>query len=312
MRLRYQNANPARALQAGQQLPGVINYLIGDTPAQWKTNLPTYDSVAYTQLYQGIDLRYEGVDGQLKRTYQLAAGADPSVIRWRYQGATDVHLDAATGNMVLTLPAATPGAAGVTLTEYAPLAWQDINGQRVTITAHYDVAVNGSVGFVLGAFNPAYPLTIDPVLTYSTFLGGSGADDATAVAVDSQGNAYVAGGTYSSNFPTQGPLQGARAGGQDAFVSKLSPDGSTVLYSTYLGGSGNDEANGIALDSTGNIALTGKTESTNFPKTANAAESTFGGGTLCTAGAACSDAFVSKLQANGSALIYSTYLGEPA
>jgi len=306
LRLQYQGVNSARELRAGQRLLGVVNYLVGSDPSQWHTNLPTYDSVSYAQLYTGIDLRYEGVDGQLKRSYLVAAGADVGSIRWRYAGATDVHLDAATGDLVITLPAPAAGLPGATLTERAPIAWQDIGGQRVSVSVRYDVTANGSVGFVLGAYNAAQPLTIDPVLSYSTFLGGGGNDEGNAITVDSSGNAYVAGGTFSSNFPTAGPLQGARAGNEDVFVSKVSADGTTLLYSTYLGGSAEDEANALALDGSGNIVLAGETQSTNYP-TQNALDNSFGGGSC--SGSPCEDVLVTKLNAAGSALLYSTYLG---
>jgi|GEM_PF-707572 len=306
VRLRYDGTNVRSELRPGVPLPGVVNYLTGSDPRAWLTSLATYESLSYLQLYPGIDLRYDGIDGQLKRTYLVAAGADPANIRWRYAGATDVHLDTATGDLVITLPAPAAGLPGAMLTERAPIVWQDIGGRRVSISVRYDVAPNGAIGFVLGAYDRTQPLTIDPVLSYSTFLGGSGNDEGNAITVDSSGNAYVAGGTFSSNFPTAGPLQGTRAGSEDVFVSKVSADGTTLLYSTYLGGSGEDEANAIALDASGNIVLAGETQSTNYP-TQNALDTSFGGGTC--SGHPCEDAFVTKLNAAGSALLYSTYLG---
>src|SRR6266545_2981284 len=306
VRLQYQGANPARALRAGERLLGVVNYLVGTNPNQWRTNLATYASVSYAQLYTGIDLRYEGVDGQLKRTYAVAAGANPANIRWRYAGATAAQLDPATGDLVITLPAPAAGLPGATLTERAPIAWQDSGGQRIPVSVRYDVAPNGSIGFVLGAYDTTQPLTIDPVLSYSTFLGGNVIDEGSGITVDSSGNAYIVGGSYSSNFPTAGALQGTRAGSEDVIVSKVSADGTTLLYSTFLGGSGEDEANALALDASGNIVLAGETASSNFP-TQNALDSTFGGG-ACT-GAPCNDAVIVKLNAAGNALLYSTYLG---
>ena len=170
----------------------------------------------------------------------------------------------------------------------------------------YTVAGNGSIGFALGAYDSTQPLTIDPVLSFSTYLGGASTDQGNSIALDSAGNAYLTGYTLSNNFPTQNPEQGTRAGSYDAFVTKLSANGQTVLYSTYLGGSGDDRGKGIAVDSTGNILLTGETESTNFP-TLNALDSTAGGGTC--GSDPCNDIFVTALTANGSALRYSTYLG---
>jgi Beta-propeller repeat len=149
------------------------------------------------------------------------------------------------------------------------------------------------------------PLTIDPLLTYSTFLGGNGTDEGNAIAVDSSGAVYVAGGSYSTNFPTANPVQGSRAGSQDMFVSKLSADGHTLLYSTYLGGTGADTALALALDGSGNIALVGASASSDFP-TLNALDSSYGGS--CS-GSPCNNAIVAELNASGSALRYSTYLG---
>ncbi len=138
-RLRYEGTQGTPQIQALSPLPGVVNYLIGNDPQQWKTNLPTYAGVAYRQLYAGIDLRYEGTDGQLKRTYTVAAGADPSRIHWRYTGATDVRLDTTTGDLLIALPARTASITGTTLIEHAPLAWQDIGGQRIMINVSYVV-----------------------------------------------------------------------------------------------------------------------------------------------------------------------------
>jgi RHS repeat-associated protein len=306
VRLQYQGVNSARELHAGERLLGVVNYLLGTNRSKWLTNLPTYDSLSYVQLYTGIDLRYEGVDGQLKRTYLVAAGANPANIRWRYTGATDVHLDAASGDLLITLPPPAAGLPGATLTERAPLAWQEIGGRRVGVEVRFVLAPNGSVGFALGAYDHSQPLTIDPVLSYSTYLGGSGNDEGNAITVDSSGNAYVAGGTFSSNFPTAGPLQGSRAGSEDVFISKVSADGTTLLYSTYLGGSREDEGNAIALDASGNIIIAGESQSTNYP-TQNPLDGTYGGGT-CN-GDPCEDAIVTKLNAAGSAILYSTYMG---
>jgi len=198
VRLQYQGANPARALRAGERLLGVVNYLVGTNPTQWRTNLATYASVSYAQLYTGIDLRYEGVDGQLKRTYEVAAGANPANIRWRYAGATAVQLDPATGDLAITLPAPAAGLPGATLTERAPIAWQDIGGQRVPVSVRYNVAANGAIGFVLGAYDTTQPLTIDPVLSYSTFLGGNVIDEGSGITVDSSGNVYIVSGSHTS------------------------------------------------------------------------------------------------------------------
>jgi hypothetical protein len=303
LRLQFLGADPAVALASVGALPGRVNYFLGNDPARWHTGIPTYARLAYRELYPGIDLDYAGSAGQLKSTYTLAPGADPARIRWRYEGArrgdrpVAPTLDA-DGSLRIELG---PDAGSVT--EETPVAWQEIDGQRVPVDAHYMIAADGSVGFALGVYDHGRPLVIDPVLVvYSTYLGGSDADYGNDITVDSAGSAYVAGGTGSTNFPLQGPFQGAYGGGTDTFVTKFSPSGTTLVYSTYLGGSAEDRGYSIAVDATGSAYVTGQTASTNFPLQ-NPFQSTCGGCPTFT------DAFVTKFNANGTALVYSTYLG---
>ncbi|GAB4534845.1 MAG: hypothetical protein Kow0063_18380 [Anaerolineae bacterium] len=307
VRLRFEDASPAPQITGAGRLPGIANYFIGDDPAGWRTELPTYARIVYRDLYPGIDLHYAGTSQagngllSLKGTYTLAPGADPARIRWRYEGATSVNLDGATSNLVIELPTTPPSR----LVEHAPHAWQDIGGRRVPVDVHYAIDAYGSIGFVPGNYDPAYPLAIDPMLTYSTYLGGSSYDYAWDIAVDGQGNAYVVGRTGSIDFPTQDPLQGDIGGGPlgDAFVVKLNPAGSALVYATYLGGSHNEAAYGIAVDEAGVAYITGDTLSADFP-TLNAAQPVSGGG-----GPFEGDAFITALDPSGSALVYSTYLG---
>ncbi len=163
------------------------------------------------------------------------------------------------------------------------------------------------IGFEIASYDPTRPLVIDPVLTYSTYLGGANGDIGYGVAVDGDGNAYVTGSTGSTDFPTVKPFQTATGGDFDTFVAKVNPTGTALVYSTYLGGAGFDRGTAIAVDASGNAYLTGLTTSNNFPTTTGAAQTTFGGGTCGTT--ACSDAFVTKLNPDGSSLVYSTYLG---
>ncbi|MFQ5612200.1 MAG: SBBP repeat-containing protein [Anaerolineae bacterium] len=317
LRLRFEGANPTPEVIAFDRLPGIVNYLIGDDPAQWRANLPTYAGLTYRQLYPGIDLHYEGAAGALKGTYRVAPGADPGYIRWRYDGATGVRMDEASGDLLIDLPAATDKQASrgageqgripqspisnpqSPIVERAPLAWQTIGGQRQPVSVHYAIAADGSIGFALGSYDPAYPLILDPTLDYSTYLGGVSVDHGRDIAVDAAGNAYVTGSTASSNFPTANPFQAANAGSSDAFVAKLNPDGSTLLYATYLGGNQADSGAGIAVDAAGNVYVTGQTASSNFP-TVNPVQG---------ANRGSDDAFIAKLNPTGSTLLYATYLG---
>jgi hypothetical protein len=301
LRLRFEGANPAPEVAGAERLSGIVNYFIGNDPAKWRTNLPTYAGVVYRELYPRIDLHYDGTEGTLKGTYIVAPGADPGRIRWRYDGAMNVHVDEGTGDLLIQLPAgAGAGGEGRTLTERSPVAWQSIDGQRVSVSVRYVIGSDGSIGFAVGDYDPAHPLTLDPTLIYSTFLGGSDLDDGYSIAVDSAGQAYVVGRTLSTDFPTTTlTLDGTFNSGYDVFVTKLNATGDTLLYGTYLGGSSSDESSDIAVDSAGNAYVTGYTRSSDFP-TPNALYGTLNG---------VSDIFVAKLNAAGNALLYSTYLG---
>jgi len=303
VRIHYQGANKNPEVAALEQLPGVVNILKGSTPAQWQSNLPTYSGIAYRELYPGIELRYEGTDGQLKSTFYVAPGADPSEIGWRYNGASGVNIDKS-GNLVIGLPE--PADVGAVLTEQAPIAWQEVNGKRVAVAVRYAPGKNDKVSFVFpNGYDATLPLVIDPTLSYSTYLGGTTTDQGEAITLDADCNIYITGVTYSTNFPTVTPFQTNQPLG-DVFVTKLNPAGDTLLYSTYLGGSGGEHAWDIALDSQGRITIVGETESSNFPRV-NAYDTTYGGGTC--PDDVCDDVFVAQLLADGSALRYSTYMG---
>jgi hypothetical protein len=281
-------------LRAGPRLPGEANYFLGTGRSRWHTGVSTYASVHYAHLWPGIDASFYGVGSRLEYDLRLAPGANPSRIALRFSGGRAEQIDAG-GDLVVTL------RGGARARQLAPFAYQLVGGKRREVVSRF-VLARGVARIVLGGYNHRLALTVDPVLVYSTYLGGSGNDVGTAVAVDSAGEAFVTGYTTSTNFPTQNPDQSANGGGSsDAFVTKLNAAGSAVDYSTYLGGNGNDSGHGIALDSAGDAYITGYTQSTNFP-TQNPEQSTnkLGYG----------DAFVTKLNPSGSALIYSTYLGD--
>ncbi|MEP7286859.1 MAG: SBBP repeat-containing protein, partial [Chloroflexota bacterium] len=299
VRLHFEGANPAPTMTSADPLPGIVNEFIGNDPAKWHTNIPTYGSVVYTNLYPGIDLRYDGHTGLLKGTYTVAPHADPTLIRWQYGGATGAHIDSTTGDLLIELP------NGKTLTEQAPIVWQSYAGQHLPVDVHYTQSDTGEIGFAVGNYDARLPLVIDPTLAYSTYLGGSGNDYGNGIAVDGSGSVYIVGYTYSTNFPTANAFQSMYGGGSccnggDVFVTKLNAAGTALAYSTYLGGSGQDSGHGIRVDSSGNAYVTGDTSSANFPMTAGAFQPTI---------ASTYDAFVTKLDPSGTALVYSTYLG---
>ena len=251
VRVSFDGANPNPLLGGADQLPGIANFFIGSDPTQWHTNVPTYAGVAYRDLYPGIDLSYTGHVGVLKGTYTVAPGADPALIRWRYTGANGAYINATTGD--LSLDAST----GMTLTEQVPEAWQfGTDGVQHTVTAHYALTEDGAGQFAVGEYDHTQALIIDPGLVYSTYLGGNNTDVGYAITVDNSGNIYVTGDTTSANFPTTaGAFQTTADSSGDAFVSKLNAAGSALVYSTYLGGNSVSVGRGIAVDTSGSLAL---------------------------------------------------------
>ena len=308
LRLRLVGANPSAHIAGLEELSGKTNYFIGDDPREWRSNIPTYRKVAYQGIYPGIDLVYYGNQRQLEYDFIVAPGSNPDIITLGFDGVVGarrgvtLRIDAQ-GDLVVQ-------TGGSEVRFHKPVVYQPTTdpGQRTTedvATKHflkgsYALKGRGQIGFELAGYDPGRPLIIDPVLIYSTYLGGSGPDTAYGLAVDSSGNAYLTGSTQSANFPTANPFQAAIAGGVDVFVTKLNATGSALVYSTYLGGSGFDLGTGIAVDSAGNAYVTGYTSSANFP-TAGSIQPTFGGGN--------DDAFVAKLDPSGSVLVYSFYLG---
>jgi len=305
LRMQLVGANAAPQMVGLEELPGKVNYFLGNDPAKWRANVPTYAKVKYQDVYLGVDLVYYGNQGQLEYDFVIAPGADPAVIRLDFAGAEKLELDAE-GELVMNI-------AGEQVRMRKPVIYQERDGKREEISGGYALlsheAEEGEglhqVGFRLGRYDTGRPLVIDPVLVYSTYLGGSGGEFVRGFAVDPSGNVYIAGGTFSTNFPTANAVQPAFGGGfTDEFVTKLNPTGG-FIYSTYLGGSGSESnfsgggLNSVAVDPSGNAYVVGSTNSTDFP-IANAVQSTFGGG--------FTDAFVTKLSATGG-LDYSTYLG---
>ena len=299
LRIRFVGANPKTRVQGQEELPGKANYFIGNAPTKWRTKVPTYAKVRYDDLYPGVDLIYYGTQRQLEYDVVVRPGADPNRIIFGIQGADDLEVDAQ-GDLVLHT------AAGQ-IRQHKPFVYQVVDGVRKEIPGGYVLRDTHQVGFRVTAYDPSLPLIIDPLLVYSTYLGGANNDNASAVAVDAAGNAYVTGITASAtNFPTTaGAFQTTLGGGSDAFVTKLNPTGTALIYSTFLGGSDFDTGVGIAVDASGNAYVTGSTASTNFPTTAGAFQTTLAG----PGGGSLTDAFVTKLNPTGTALVYSTYLG---
>lgn len=298
---------------AGQdELPGKANYFVGDDPKKWRTNVPLFSKVQYRNVYPGVDLAYYGNQQQLEYDFIVAPGADPRSITLNFEGVKKLSLDSQ-GNLVLAAK-----ESKVRLEK--PRIYQDVDGTRREIPGAYVLKNEHEVGFQVAAYDAAKSLVIDPVLSYSTYLGGSGnnagGDSAAGIVVDSAGNAYIIGTTGSPDFPTTpgafqttGPAPCSSnlgcAQSLDVFVTKLNPQGSALIYSSFLGGTYLNYGSGIDVDSSGNAYLTGTTCSSDFPTTLGAFQSVFRGNT--TFGVA--NAFVAKVDPAGSSLVYSTYLG---
>jgi beta-propeller repeat-containing protein len=289
VRIQLMGSQPAPEIVGERPLPGKSHYLLGNDPSGWRIHTPHYARVRYRSVYPGIDVIYYGHQGQLEYDFVVAPGADPKQIHLDIQGAERLYLDAA-GNLVLV-------AQGRELIQQAPKVYQRIGEVERLIPGRY-VLTSNRLGFEVAAYDTTQSLVIDPVLNYSTYLGASNDELGQGIAVDQDGQAYVTGGTTSTDFPTASPLQGELAGDTDAFVLKLTADGQQLVYSTFLGGDGFDIGLGIAIDGKGRAYVTGATGSTNFP-TVNALRGALAG---------ASDAFVARLTVQGT-LAYSTYLG---
>jgi hypothetical protein len=282
-------ADHTRRIEAGAARPGIYNYFIGNDPAKWRTGVRAYADVVYRDVWAGIDLKLYGNGRALEQEFVVRPGADPARVQVAYRGIEGLKI-APDGSLLIR-------TAFGELHESTPRIYQEIGGKRVEVTGRYKPLSATSYGFEVGPYNRTYALVIDPTLTYSTYLGGSGSDEGRGIALDSSRFAYVGGTTFSADFPTTiGP---SNPGGDNAFVTKLTPDGSNVVYSTYVGGSGGDQGTAIAVDGGGHAYLVGRTNSSNFPNS-GAFQTSFHGGTY--------DAFLTKLDAAG-ALVYSTYLG---
>jgi hypothetical protein len=311
LRMKLRHANPAAKVTGADELAGTSNYFIGNDPAKWRTNVPTCAKVKYEAIYPGIDLVYYGNQRQLEYDFIVAPGADPRRIEFDVRGAKRIRRDAR-GDLVLKM-----GEGEIRW--HRPVVYQEKNRTRQEIAAQYAITEKNRVGFEVAKYDASRPLYIDPLI-YSTYLGGSDTDEGYSIAVDSAGNAYVIGTTCSSDFPRANALQPSYGGschydwweryfGGDAFVTKVNASGSALVYSTYLGGSGDDMGNGIAVDSAGNAYVVGTTCSTDFP-TMNALQPVYAGGSCdYMNGHRGGDAFVAKINASGSAFVYSTYFG---
>src|ERR1043166_7636471 len=260
IQMQFLGANAETRMTGIDELPGKVNYLLGNDENRWHRNISTFSRVQYEQLYPGVDLICYGSDGQLEYDFLVAPGASASAISLRFDGIRGLKIDPQ-GDLLLSV-------AGGEVRQHKPVVYQTVDGIRQELAGGYVLKNYQTVGFQVAQHDPTQPLVIDPVLSYSTYLGGKNGDIGWDIAVDPDGSAYVAGETLSvlTGLVTPGAFQTQYAGGLvdhtdliggDAFIAKLNPAGSALVYMTYLGGSGDDGADAIAVDAQGNACLTG-------------------------------------------------------
>ncbi len=292
-RMRLVGARNDATMKAIGPISAPVTYARGSGTGHEMKTVPVFGSVRSVGVYDGIDLVWRGEDGNLVYDFEVGAGAEASRIEMVFPGVEMVKRD---GDGALMLET----KRGV-IRQAAPVMFQVVDGVRRMVEGGYELREAGRVGFKVGAYDRSLPLVIDPVMTYSTFLGGSNIDGAQAVAVDAAGHMYVTGETSSSNFSVTGGAYDTSANGDaDVFVAKFHRNTGALMYATYIGGSGDDSGFDIAVDAQGNAYVTGLTDSSGFPTTTGAFDRSLGG---------LMDGFVTKLNATGTALVYSTFVG---
>ncbi len=304
VRMQLEGANPSPLVNGREKLTSITNYYIGNNPDDWHSNIANYARVKYRDVYPGIDLVYYGNEGRLEYDFIVSPDGNPKDILLKFFSDERIRIDEQ-GNLVCS-------GRNNTLILKQPVAYQDKSEGRDWINAKFALVGDNQVKFEVSDYDSKFPLIIDPVLIYSTYLGGSDNDLGKAIAADAAGCAYVTGSTQSADFPTYNSCQSNIFPGQishstDVFVTKFNAEGTDIIYSTYIGGRGNESGDAIAVDANGQVCITGRTSSGD-----NSGTPEYEGFPLKNA---CqtetsdnSDAFVTVLNSSGE-LAYSTYLG---
>lgn len=305
VRMTIEGAQESASIDGENPTEGRSNYFIGNDPEKWRTDIPNYGGVRYRSIYEGVDLVYYGNGQQLEYDFVVRPGYDPRAIKLKFEGVESAKVDEVSGDLILDTGAGE-------LRQLKPFVYQNKDGQRSEIASAYSLKrADGAyeVSFNLAQYDASTDLVIDPILAYGSYLGGNAFDEGRSITVDASGNAYVIGTAASRDFPTTpGTIKPAllprtdapNSYWYDAFVTKINPAGTGLVFSTYFGGrNGNESGGGIALDPSGNVLISGTTMSGDLP-TVNAYQPAFGG---------TDDGFAAKLNPTGSALIFSTYLG---
>jgi|GEM_PF-1234801 len=282
-----------------------VNYFIGKNPDKWRTNISAYKAVLYKEAYPGIDIRFYSKNQQLEYDIVLKPKADIREVKFQLDGVEEIEITKEGDLLIRT-------KSGKRMLQKKPIVYQIIEGKKINLEGRYVIIdkVSKIYSFNLASYDTSYPLVIDPVLVFSTFIGGEAREEGLGIAVDKDGYVYVTGATISNDFPADRWIgEALNSNDFNVFVVKLDPSGSKLIYSTVIGGSicetcaspGSDQGYDIAVDRQGNAYIVGKTYSTDFPTTSGAFDQSFNGGYH-------GDAFVAKLDSNG-VLAYSTYLG---
>jgi hypothetical protein len=277
---------------AMDRLSGKSNYFIGKDPKKWISGVPQHTRVSLKSLYPGIDAVYHGNAGQFECDFVISPGADPALISFHVDGVDRAFLDD-DGDLRLEL-------GNRTIALRKPLVYQESASGRRTVAGAFVARGNNDIGFAIGHYDTHLTLVVDPVLSYSTLIGADNNTQVQGIAVDSKGDVYVTGTTFATNYPTVDPFQSTNRGTTNVFITKLNPAGNVILYSSYIGSSGFDNAAGIAVDGDGSAYVTGTVGAADFPTTSGAFM------TACPS--LCNTPFVSKFLSDGT-LAFSTFMG---
>jgi hypothetical protein len=294
--MNMEGANTDAEFTALQRQQGYYNYIRGKNPTIYSRFVAQYAEVVVNDIYPGIDIRYYFDNGFLRYDYVAEPGADLTLLRLKIYGAGGYKVNES-GELTI-------GTSLGTIVHGRLYAYQEMSDKQNEVACAFSVESDGQIGFTTGKYNPALALVIDP-LVFSTFIGGSGEEYCTSIAIDEIGNSYITGFTRSTDFPvTLGAYDTASNLGSDVFVIKLDENGVSMIYSTYISADSNEAGNSIAVDNYGNAYITGYTQSANYPTTAGAYDETYNGGSNFGG-----DGFITKLDASGSTLVYSTFIG---
>ncbi|HLX96984.1 MAG TPA: SBBP repeat-containing protein, partial [Verrucomicrobiae bacterium] len=305
VRMDFTGSNPGAQMSGDAELSGKVNYLMGNDPAAWRSGVPTFARVRVGQLYPGVNLVYYGNQRQLEYDFTLAPGTDPDMIKIHFDGVDKISIGGQ-GELILAL-------GRDEIHQPGPVIYQTVAGRRQAVVGGYRLINKHTVAFTIGKYDHRLPLVIDPILSFSTYFGGNSGDAAWSIALDTNGFVYIAGQTLSKQFyNSPGAFQTNFAGGGttgDAFVAKLTTNGQSLVYFTYLGGSVDDVALCMTVDNAGNAFVGGYTDSANFPVTPGAFSTNISGIPDRFVHLYPVDGFVTELNPGGSNLVYSTYLG---